>query len=197
MTLWWAVRRPWYVALALACHLLLLMAVREQLLHLPTVTSGGGVGVKLAVFVPLLVCVVQLLVLERRLDAVEVTAVRPVVRADQAMVVAVGGTVLVLGAALHAAAGIHSALASGRNVLLLLGVALLVRHWYGVVAGVSAATALLFACVVVGRRGPDDPYPWAVPLEPWDRPHAAAASLLVFLAGLAVLGRRRTVSRGD
>lgn len=191
MSLWWAVRRPWYVLAALAGYLLLVVAVREQLVHVPAVTLAGGSGVKLVVFVPLLVCVVQLLCLERRLDAAELTAVRPVVRADRAMVAVVGLAVIALGAALHKFAGVQSALASGRNVLLLLGLALLVRHLYGAVAAASAATAVLFACVLVGLRSPYDPYPWAVPLEPWDRPHAAAISMLVFVAGLAAVGRHR------
>lgn len=192
MSLWWAVRRPWYVATALALYATLLLVVRDQLVAVPSVTLAGGAGVKVAVFAPLVVCVAQLLTLERRLEAAGLTSVRPVVRADQLMVATVGASALALAAALHQFAGIQAALASGRNVLLLLGLALVVRAWYGTVAAASVTTATLFVSAMVGLRASNDPYPWAVLLEPWNRPHAALASLLLFGAGLALVGRQQT-----
>ncbi|MBU7596976.1 hypothetical protein JGS22_004810 [Streptomyces sp. P38-E01] len=191
MRLWWAVRRPWYVLAAVAVYGVLLLAVRDELVQVPAVTLAGGAGIKLAVFLPLLVCVAQLLCLERRLEAAEVTAVRPVVRADRGMLALVGVAVLALGALLHRYAEVGAALASGRNVLLLLGLALVVRHWYGATAASAVVTAVLFGCAMVGLRATDDPYPWAVPLEPWDRPHAAVFSVLVFAVGVVLCGRER------
>lgn len=184
MRLWWKVRRPWLVGCALVGYVLLLLAVKDQIVNVPSITMLGNAGIKLMNFVPLIPCVALLLCLDRRLQQAETTAVRPVVLLDRALVLATGAAVVAVGLMLAVAYGMQSTIPAARNVLFLIGLALVVRGLSSGIVATAAATGWLFLTVVAGLKGPGMPYFWAVLLEPASRPHAALATVLAFLAGL-------------
>jgi hypothetical protein len=184
MTLWVRVRRWWLLPVALVVWIGLLLLVREQVAKLPAITLAGSPQIKLMNFVPLVICVSVAYCLGRRLLDAEVTGVRPVVTADRLMVGATGAAVVVLGYLLGEALDMPSAAAAGRNTVLLLGVTLLVRAWFGAALGAAGATLWLMANVLAGLQTPGHPYPWATLLMHSTQPFAAAVAALAFAAGL-------------
>ncbi|MBB1244964.1 hypothetical protein GL263_15515 [Streptomyces durbertensis] len=191
MSLWVTVRRPWIVLSGVVAYLVGLLIVREQVVYVPSISVLGGAGMKLMNFLPLIVCLAVLYCLERRLSAAELTGVRPVELADRALVLVVGVMVLLAGAVLNALQNMPTAIAAGRNVLFLTGLALVVRARFGGVVAASAAAGWLFLTTMAGLRSPEDPYPWAILLEPPAHPLAAFVTAAVLMAGLASLGRER------
>ncbi|MBU7600741.1 hypothetical protein JGS22_024715 [Streptomyces sp. P38-E01] len=191
---WAIVRRPWVVLAALVAYVALLLFVRDDVVNVPSITMRGSAGIKLMNFLPMIPLLGLLYCLERRLGHAEATAVRPVVAADRALVVATGGAAVMVGLVFNWAYGMDNAVAAARNVILLVGLALLVRAWYGAHAAAAASVGALFLTVVTGLQAPQKPYPWAVLLEPASTPHAAAAGALMLLVGLAAMGRNRVTT---
>lgn len=195
MRLWWKVRRPWLVGCALVGYVLLLLAVKDQIVNIPSITMIGSAGIKLMNFVPLIPCVALLLCLDRRLQQAETTAVRPVVLLDRALVLATGAAVMTVGLLLAVTYGMQSVIPAARNVLFLIGLALVVRGLSSGTVATAAATGWLFLTVVAGLKGPGTPYFWAVLLEPASRPHAWVAALLAFFVGLLCMAPSRGLLR--
>lgn len=187
MNPWVAVRRPWIVLLGVVLYVLALVVVREGVVHAPSITVLGTAPMKLMNFVPLIVCLALVLCLDRRLGPAELTGVRRVDLADRALVVGAVAALLSVGLVLHTQLSMPSATAAARNSMLLIGLALLVRARFGGTVAVSAATGWLFVNLVGGLRGPQDPYPWAVLLEGWNHPWAAAVCVVIFVLGLVSL----------
>ncbi|MBU7597552.1 hypothetical protein JGS22_007930 [Streptomyces sp. P38-E01] len=184
MSLWWKVRRPWLVVCALVGFVLLLLLVKDQVVNVPSITLLGGAGIKLMNFLPLIPCAALLFSLERRLGQAEATAVRPVALLDRGLVLATGAAVLAVGLLLAATFGMQSSNAAARNVLFLIGVALVARMFFGGLVATAAAAVWLFITVTAGLKAAHSPYFWAILLEPANRPHAAAATVIAFGAGL-------------
>ncbi|MET9291824.1 hypothetical protein [Streptomyces sp. NPDC003077] len=174
--------------MGVALYTALLLVVREHVIFMPSITVLGTAGMKLMNFLPLIVCLAVLLCLERRLGPAELTGVRRVVAADRALVLVTGGAVLLVGLAAHGWLNMPTATAAGRNVLFLTGLALLVRSRFGAAVAASVAVGWLFLTAAAGLRTPQDPYPWAVLLEPPGHLLAAVATIGMTLLGVLALG---------
>lgn len=185
---WVVARRPWIVAAGLGLYTVLLLVVRESVLRVPSLTVFGSAGVKAMNFLPLIVCVCLLHCLDRRLAPAERTAARRVRDADRLLVAATLSTVVLVGAVLHLAYAMPSATACARNTVILTGLALAARAWWGAAPAAAITVGWLLLTLACGLRTPADPYPWAVLLEPAGRPEAALAALLALAAGLWALG---------
>lgn len=188
MNLWWSVRRPWIVVLAVLVYVGFMLVVKEDVVNVPSITLLGSAGIKLMNFLPLIPCVGVLYCLDRRLRQAEATGVRAVVMADRGLVLATGVVLMGVGYLLSWTYGMGTAPAAGRNALFLLGLALVVRTWSNAAVASSAAAGWLFLTVVAGLKGAEVPYLWAILLEPAHRPHAVAAAAVMLLLGLACMG---------
>jgi hypothetical protein len=190
VTPWLLVRRTWAVPLVLAAYALVLWAVHGRAAAVPSIV-GDSATVDLANFAPLLVSLSIPALLDLGLPTAEVTAVRPIAWADRGLVLATAATVLLLGSLLAHADHLGIALAAGRNVLTLLGVALLARRWYGFAAATGAAAGCLFVTVFTGLHGPQRPYFWAVLLQPAGSWPSWAVAVTALAAGVWAVGAGR------
>ncbi|MFG3123253.1 hypothetical protein ACGFYO_14725 [Streptomyces sp. NPDC048201] len=180
---WWFKARRGHALLPLAMVLFAggLYAVQDTSVLLPALTGAPRVALSLFVPVPLLACLMA--VLESRLPAAEVSGVRSVTRLDNLLVVSVAALALLCGVLIATLNGTSTAVTCGRNAVFLTGLMLLGRAWAGHTA-VMIPVGWLVTVVVVGFRG-NVPHLWTVIALPAANLFAAAASLIVFAAGLA------------
>ncbi|MFF5567593.1 hypothetical protein ACFY7Z_20925 [Streptomyces sp. NPDC012623] len=186
-----SVRRPLYPLAGLAAFACAMALASETTVNVPSLTPNGTAGIRLMLFAPITICVALLVCLDRRLPKAELTGVRPVVTADRLLVLATSAASLGAGALVSEVAGAPSALAAGRNVLFLTGLALLVRAWLSTTAAGVTAAGWVALVLVAGFRNAHSPRPWAVVPQPVSDPLAACASVALLVAGVISLGRRR------
>ncbi|WP_253915788.1 hypothetical protein [Streptomyces sp. NRRL S-31] len=184
--MWWvkAHRVHTVLSASLALFVLLLVLFQGGSVALPSLT-GGATQVVLALFVPVPLVSGLALCLDTRLPAAESTAVRPVRYLDAALVVAVALVATAASAVAGAAWEDAVTGAVGRNTLFLAGLMLIARALFGR-PGVLLPTAWILTVCLCGFRPGNDAYPWTVLPEPLGAPHAAAAALLMFGAGVTV-----------
>lgn len=118
----------------------------------------------------------------------EAAAVRPVRRWDTALATALAAAVLavtLLAHALGAGGAGGTALAVGRNTLVLLAVALILEPLLGHRPAALATAAFPLLCGAAGRRaGGAGTQPWALLLPPGESAPAFAASLALLAAAV-------------
>ncbi|MFI1013787.1 hypothetical protein [Streptomyces sp. NPDC020965] len=186
---WWfkARRGHTLLPLTLTVFLLFVIVVRNSVIGLPSLLSGGG-DVVLMTFAPIPVTSGLMAVLDSRLDAPETSGIRPVAVLDSLLVLAVAGLAALIGLIAGTALGQPDAIITGRNTAFLVGLTLCVRAVAGP-AAVMAPVGWLMLVILVGV-GPDgDPYPWTVVRPPLDSWPAAVAAVLVLAAGTAAVLR--------
>lgn len=172
--------RRWWVALAmlvLLCFVCLRVGSVE--VPLPTILSGVG-GVPVRYFSPLLLVIAVMYCCERRIAAVERTAVARIKVWDRLAI-----TILVV--ALHLL-GPLIGMEVGRNTMALLAIALVVRELSNEAAAGAVCLILLLGVANAGRSfDPDGPVAarwWALPLQPPDSAIAWSVAFVLYLASL-------------
>lgn len=191
MTLWARARRIWLLPVALCAWTLLLVLVRDDVAKVPQIAARGTFSVKLMNFVPLILCIPTMYCMSRRLIATETTAARAVAVVDRLALLLLGVSAAGLGFTLGEFLDMPTAVAGGRNTVMVLGLALLVNIWYGPFAGGAAATMFVMFSIVTGLAGDQRPYPWAVLLMESTSVVAAVVAAVSFTAGLIAMSYRR------
>lgn len=183
--MWWLKARRAHTVLpiALGTYVVLLAAVRDTSVALPSLTGGGQVV--LALFVPVPLVAALMLCLDSRLTAPEATGIRPLPAMDTLLIVATVCCAVLLSAAVAVVFSDWQAVTAGRNTLFLTGLLLCARPVLGQPAAL-APVGWLMIVALIGFRPGNDPAPWTVVPEPLGAPHAALGALLLFVAGLAV-----------
>ncbi|MFI8102759.1 hypothetical protein [Streptomyces sp. NPDC086023] len=180
------VRRWWAVPLAVGLLCALCWAAGGTEVPVPTLL-GGMAGTRVAYFAPLIVVVTVLYCLERRVGAAEGTAVVPVRRLDH-------GALLATLVLVHLA-GLAVGMDVPRNLMMLLALALVVRHYANEAAAGGACLALLLTTAVIGRVHDGTGYAsarwWALPLHPAGSVATWLAALLLLSGALLATGRPR------
>ncbi|MER5973919.1 hypothetical protein ABT112_30115 [Streptomyces sp. NPDC002055] len=183
MTWWFKARRGHTVLpLALAGFLVFAIAARNTSVVLPSLLNGSG-QVVLMTFTPVPVAAGLMASLSSRLDAAEVSGVRPVALLDAALAAGVTAVAVLITCAAGAVLGQSDIVAAGRNTTFLVGLMLCVRPFAGPPA-VMAPVGWLMLAVLIGVRPGGDPYPWTVVREPLDATHAAVIAVVVFSMGI-------------
>ncbi|MER7806890.1 hypothetical protein [Streptomyces sp900116325] len=182
MTWWFKARRGHtLLPLALVVFAACLYAVQDNTVLLPALL--GSPRVALSMFVPVPLLAFLMAVLESRLPSAEVSGVRSMTRLDNVLVTTVMAAAVLCSVLIASMQGTAAATTGGRNAVFLAGLMLLGRAWAGQTA-VMIPVGWLVSVVVVGFRG-NVPHSWTVIALPADNPYAAAASLVVFVVGLA------------
>ncbi|MFD5569467.1 hypothetical protein [Streptomyces cadmiisoli] len=162
---------------------LLAAVVQDTPLFLPSIWSGGAEMVQAATLVPLVLTSVLFDCLHTRLDAAETTAIRPVRLYDTLLTLGTVALALAAGAVIGTATGAESAGTLGRNTAFLAGLTLLCGAVFGRSAVLMPVLWPLIG-VLFGMRGPHDPYPWTVLLEPPGTWYATTGALLMLTVGI-------------
>ncbi|MET7497963.1 hypothetical protein [Streptomyces sp900116325] len=182
MTWWFKARRGHtLLPLALVVFAACLYAVQDNTVLLPALL--GSPRVALSMFVPVPLLAFLMAVLESRLPSAEVSGVRSMTRLDNVLVTTVMAAAVLCSVLIASMQGTAAATTGGRNAVFLAGLMLLGRAWAGQTA-VMIPVGWLVSVVVVGFRG-NVPHSWTVIALPAVNPYAAAASLVVFVVGLA------------
>ncbi|MGC4980691.1 hypothetical protein ACLQ18_08600 [Streptomyces sp. DT193] len=178
---WWLKTRniPMVLAGTFTTTLLSLWVGGEQIM-LPSLFSGSMQAV-LTIFLPMPTVAVIALALDSRIPGIEAVAVRPVLRYDVAVVLAVLATFLVVAAATHS--GILACVA--RNTAFLTGLTLTFRP-FAKQAAVTIPVAWIGIVVFLGKRPWPDPDPWTLLPEPATAFHALLGAFVMILLGIIV-----------
>ncbi|MEU3555105.1 hypothetical protein [Streptomyces fragilis] len=155
------------------------------ILAFPSLLGHYGTMTELSNFVALIPSIALVACLERRMPAVERSAVR---RLDTRDVLLVSGFALLATAAAAAMSLLESptTLVAARNNLLFCGLSLGAWPLLGHRAPLLPVFWTIQA-MFVGGRSRNDPYPWVMVTEAAHVTHATAGSLIVFLAGVLSL----------
>ncbi|MET2717889.1 hypothetical protein ABXV03_19370 [Streptomyces harbinensis] len=195
MILWATARQLWLLGLIVPAYVLALVILDDRSASLPAV-SGGSPATVLSLLVPLLVVLGLLHCLGRGLPDQEHTGVRRTWRYDLALAVAVVAPAVPLGRALAQWLDTPTLAATGRTLLFLCGLMLLVRGLADDRAAGAAPVVWLVLVTLLGYGHAGYPHPWTVVLLPPGDEGAWAVSAAVFAAGLALLPRRGRVRSG-
>ncbi|MEV7233431.1 hypothetical protein AB0N06_05430 [Streptomyces sp. NPDC051020] len=148
---------------------------------LPTILGGIG-GVPVRYFAPLLLVIAVMYCFERRLTAVERTAVARIMLWDRLAI-----TTLVI--ALHLL-GPLVGMEVARNTMLLLAIALVVQALSNEAAAGAVCLMLLLGVANTGRSydpsGLVSARWWALPLQPSDSVTAWSVALILYAASLSL-----------
>ncbi|MEU8936341.1 hypothetical protein AB0D30_41475 [Streptomyces sp. NPDC048409] len=180
---WWikARRAHTHLTSAIAVFTLLLSALGDRTVFLPSLANGATASARLSLFVPVVVTSVLMICMESRIHAPEVSGTRRISILDAALAI----TVVIICTAIGWAVGQPAA---GRNVLFLTGLLFTARAIVGK-AAVMVPIAWLMTVLFVGFRTASDPYPWTIVPEPTDATHAVIAALVMFTVGISCLLR--------
>ncbi|MFD7509647.1 hypothetical protein ACFV5N_09930 [Streptomyces sp. NPDC059853] len=189
MMLWMRARRLWTLAAGGGLYLLAMTVLGDGGVVLPSLSAGSPPATPLALFLPLINCLVLLFCLGNRLLSAELTGVRSVWRYDLAMVSATAVLSVLLGYAMSELLGFGAAASTGRNLLFLCGLMLLARGFAGERGAGAVPVVWLILVTLFGYGDAFAPRPWTVVAMPPGDGLAWAASLLVFGAGLGMLAR--------
>ncbi|MFG2734516.1 hypothetical protein ACGFX7_06795 [Streptomyces harbinensis] len=195
MILWAKARRLWLLGLVVPAYVLALVIVDGRSASLPAV-SGGAPATALSLFAPLPLVLALLYCLGRGLPDQEHTGVRRTWRYDLAPAVAVVAPAVPLGRALAQWLDTPTLAATGRTLLFLCGLMLLVRGLADDRVAGAAPVVWLVLVTLLGYGHAGYPHPWTVVLLPPGDEGAWAVSAAVFAAGLALLPRRGRVRSG-
>ncbi|MFF9350271.1 hypothetical protein [Streptomyces sp. NPDC014734] len=175
------VRRWWVALAALALLCVVCLKAGGAEVPLPTILSGVG-GVPVRYFAPLLLVIAVMYCSERRLTAVERTAVTPIMLWDRLVL-----TTLVI--ALHLLSPLIG-LEVARNTMLLLAVALVVQALSNEAAAGAVCLMLLLGVANTGRgydpNGLVSARWWALPLQPSESVMAWSVALVLYAASLSL-----------
>ncbi|SCD94663.1 hypothetical protein GA0115251_130238 [Streptomyces sp. TverLS-915] len=182
---WWlGARRAWgFGGAAVLAFALLVFAVQNTRVVLPSLVGSPQIALTLFVPVPLIACLTY--VLSSRAPAPEDSGVRAIGWYDAVLTTVIALAALGCALLLTALGGTQEAAAAGRNVFFLVGLTLVGRALFGPSA-VLLPVGWLVLVVGVGFRA-DVPRLWTVVPQPAHDVPAALASALVFLLGLATL----------
>lgn len=183
--MWWikARRVPTFLVGMLAVFAVLVFAVQNTSVFLPSITGKSQVALSLFVPIPLVAGI--MLCLESRVAAAEISGVRSIPLLDVALTTGTMAIATVTSVVAGLVVDAPQAAATGRNTLFLTGLMLCGRAALGQRA-VMLPVAWLFLVVLVGFRSSGDPYPWTIVPEPTGALHAAVGAALAFVAGALV-----------
>lgn len=188
MPLWLRARAAHLLVPAgLASLALLAVLLRDSTAMLPSLNLGAA-EIVLMMYAPIPLAATLLLMLDSRLPGPEASGGRRIAVWDAGLVAAVMAAAVALCALLGLLLDSDGVLSAARNAPFLAGLALCARPFAGQ-AAVMATVVWPVAVAMLGFHGRHDPYPWTVLPEPLGAPHAAAASAVVFLLGLAATAR--------
>ena len=183
---------PSLAALTLLSVFVTIAAVRWYA-PFPAIATPAGVGVPVALALPVVTGVLVLGCLQSRSPGLELGASRHVTAMDAAMLVAL--LLATAGPLLAAAASTGNTLliAGARNLAAVVGFGLLLRRWCSPSAVTLIPVVHTAACLTLANRLDPQAWAWllADPSAPWA--HLVAAGLLVggAITGLGDAGRRR------
>jgi hypothetical protein len=188
---WWLRSRRIHTALPVAFVVYeLLLAITGD--HTGALPSPTQVGVALAAPIP--VVATMLYCLTSPAPHLEEAGYRRYRLYDVTVLAACVGVACLMGAVTGWVALSESALAAGRNVAFLAGLALVTRVFIGVGSSV-VPVAWLITVFLTGSLMPDQVRPWTVIPEPVASPHALAVSGALFALGcLMHLTSRKVIS---
>ncbi|WP_230396358.1 hypothetical protein [Streptomyces blattellae] len=185
--IWWLKVRRVHPVLtaAVGTFTLLTFAFRDNAVVLPSFSVNAGNSVVLSFFTPLIVVGAIGQCLDSRLPSAERTGLRPVGWMDTGLVLAAVGVVLAGSGAAGWALDSGAAVQAGRNTVLLTGMILLGRGFFGR-ASVVLPLAWVFAVVFFGRSSGTAYHSWALTGQEASDPYAAALAAATFVIGLSV-----------
>ncbi|MET8579135.1 hypothetical protein [Streptomyces sp. NPDC005012] len=182
---WWLKTRlvPTVLAGALLGHTLLLLAVWDWTVVLPSLSIDQRNDIPLAFFLPLLVAGPLAHCLDSRQPHTELAGIRRIALRDTLLAVSAVGLSLLLTVLAACATQSDITLQAARNVLFVTGLMLTARAVLGR-SGIVVPLLWIFTVVLFGRRSTSTFYSWAVTALPSDTAHAAAAAALLFITGI-------------
>ncbi|GAA0299187.1 hypothetical protein GCM10010302_42170 [Streptomyces polychromogenes] len=158
------------------------LAFGGTVIPLPSFTGATG-RFLLAGLLPVVPAALWLSGTGRAGPRTEATAVRPVRRWDTALATALAAAVLAVTLLGHTLGAGGTALAVGRNTLVLLALALILEPLLGHRPAALATAAFPLLCAAAGRRARGaGTEPWALLLPPGESVPAFAASLALLTA---------------
>ncbi|MEU9214669.1 hypothetical protein AB0D27_44190 [Streptomyces sp. NPDC048415] len=185
--IWWLRQRGALGLLpgALVAFVLSVGLTSDVVLVFPAFLGDYAVPTELSNFLCLIPSVALVVCLERRLPAMERSAVR---RLDAWDITLVVGFALLVSAVAMAMSplGREAMLTAARNNLLFCGLALGAWPLLGHRATLLPVFWMIHS-MFLGGRSLNDPYPWVIVTEEAHVAHAAAGAAAVFLAGVLFL----------
>ncbi|MEE1737589.1 hypothetical protein [Streptomyces sp. BE147] len=183
--MWWFKARRVHTHLPAGLLLFVLLAamVQDGPVPLPSISLGTSEGAQAMLFVPLALTAVLFNCLGSRLGPAEDSGVRPVRVYDALLALGVVALAGPIGSALAEVTGSRAARTLDRNTAFLAGLTLLCGALFGSSAVLMPAVWPLLV-VMFGLRGPGDPYPWTVLLEPAHTWYATTGAVLMLAVGI-------------
>ncbi|MFF3781891.1 hypothetical protein [Streptomyces sp. NPDC001933] len=184
--MWWLKARRVHTHLPVGFLLFILLAavIQDGPVALPSLTLSGSEAVQGMIFVPLVLAAVLFNCLQSRLGPAEDSGIRAVRLYDALLALGVVALTVAAGSALASVTGSHAARNLDRNTAFLVGLTLLCGALFGSSA-VLMPTVWPLVVIMFGLRGPGDPYPWTVLLEPPHTWYATTGAALMLAVGIA------------
>lgn len=188
MRIFLKVRRSLPISLVIVLSVLLLVPAGTTSLPVPEFASGAGLGLPLALFIPVVIAIALVYGLSAGDPQLEAVAARPLQIIDAAFSALVACATLAMYSLVWLAFGNAWStypLAAGRNATGYIGLALLARPLVGSRLAGLLPVAVAIGVAVIGSHADGTPRWWAWPLAEARDAFSWLAAFSLLLLGLA------------